>query len=347
MKPTVSIICITYNQEKFIGKALEGFMLQETKFPFEVLVHDDASTDDTKRIIDEYVTKYPHIFKTFYEVENQYSKGTFEFVNDMFRASQGEFIAMCEGDDYWTDSKKLQRQVDFLKKHNEYSLCFHDVNIHYEDGSKKDANGSSSNAFRSFTVANLLKDNFIYTCSVMYRAKDYRSLVNSVLPQDLYLHLFHLKTGKIGWIKGVMATYRKQADGVWWESGDKMNSIYAKYRFQLTNLFSVLLNMFGDDKTCVNIINDHLNYLLKSFISIDKTKKTKLFAETAKDFPELVTRYAMQQQEYIDELEAERSRLKRLSDDHASELRDIKNSKWYRLHPKRIAQYVRSDKSKK
>src|SRR5690554_319935 len=102
-QPLVSICCLAFNHEKYIEICLEGFLFQKTTFPFEVLIHDDASTDRTAEIIKEYERKYPHIIKSIYQTQNQYSKGV--GVNRVFNfpRAQGKYIAMCEGDDYWTD----------------------------------------------------------------------------------------------------------------------------------------------------------------------------------------------------------------------------------------------------
>ncbi|MFK2238497.1 glycosyltransferase family 2 protein [Bacteroides fragilis] len=108
--PLVSIFCITYNHSSYIRQCLDGFLIQKTNFPFEVLIHDDASTDDTAGIIKEYEAKYPDIIKPIYQVENQYSKGLdINIVYNLPRA-RGKYIAMCEGDDYWIDPLKLQNK---------------------------------------------------------------------------------------------------------------------------------------------------------------------------------------------------------------------------------------------
>lgn len=124
--PLVSICCITYNHAPFIRKCLDGFLLQETSFPVEILIHDDASTDGTDGIIREYVEKYPNLILPLFETENQYSQGKqseIDFYN--YQRARGKYIAYCEGDDYWTDPLKLQKQVDFMESHPDYSVCFH------------------------------------------------------------------------------------------------------------------------------------------------------------------------------------------------------------------------------
>lgn len=123
--PLVSISCITYNHVNFIRDAIEGFLMQETTFPVEILIHDDASTDGTVDIIREYAEKYPHLFKPIYQTENQYSKGVKISSTYNFPRAQGKYIALCEGDDYWTDPMKLQKQVEFLEENEDYSFSCH------------------------------------------------------------------------------------------------------------------------------------------------------------------------------------------------------------------------------
>ena len=121
--PLVSIRCIAYNQEEYISKTLDGFLMQKTTFPFEIVIHDDASTDKTADIIREYQKQFPQIIKPIYENENQYSKKDGIIFRIMDEACKGKYIASCEGDDYWTDKHKLQLQVSFLEKHNDYVMC--------------------------------------------------------------------------------------------------------------------------------------------------------------------------------------------------------------------------------
>lgn len=124
--PLVSICCLTYNHSPFIRKCLDGFLMQKTDFPIEILIHDDASTDGTDDIIREYTAKYPSLIFPLYETENQYSQG---HASDMdikynYSRARGKYIAYCEGDDFWTDPLKLQKQVDFMETHLDYSVCF-------------------------------------------------------------------------------------------------------------------------------------------------------------------------------------------------------------------------------
>ena len=130
-KPLVTVSCIAYNHEKYIARALDSFLKQKTDFPFEIVIHDDASTDRTAEIIREYAEKYPDIIRPMYQTENQYSKGISNISGAFnFPRAEGKYIAMCEGDDYWIDDTKLQRQADYMEAHPECTMCFHLSLIH-------------------------------------------------------------------------------------------------------------------------------------------------------------------------------------------------------------------------
>ena len=129
-RPLVSVVSITYNQEKFIREALEGMVLQKTNFDFEIIVADDASTDATAAIIQEYADAYPGLIKPVLRKKNL---GAIANSLSSLRLARGKYLALCEGDDYWTDENKLQKQVDFLEAHQDYALCFHPVRVFFDD----------------------------------------------------------------------------------------------------------------------------------------------------------------------------------------------------------------------
>jgi len=128
--PLVSIVCITYNHEPFIRQALDSFLMQECDFPYEIVLAEDCSTDGTREICMEYAAKYPEIIHYIWSENNI---GAVENEARAIRAAKGKYIALCEGDDYWTDPHKLQKQVAFMESHPEYSVTFHRYKIHYED----------------------------------------------------------------------------------------------------------------------------------------------------------------------------------------------------------------------
>lgn len=125
IQPLVSISCLTYNHAPFIRETLEGFLMQETTFPVEILIHDDASTDDTVEIIKEYKERFDNLIFPIYQSENQYSQGVRGMMARFnFSRARGKYIALCEGDDHWLDPLKLQKQVEFLETNKGYSACF-------------------------------------------------------------------------------------------------------------------------------------------------------------------------------------------------------------------------------
>lgn len=235
-KPKVSISCCTYNHEKFIRKTLDSFLMQKTNFKYEVLINDDASQDNTQAILREYEEKYPDIIKPIYQTENQYKLNRSCEKYYIFPRVQGEYVAICEGDDYWTDENKLQKQVDFLDSHKDYSLVFHPVMVKYDDGSVPDKifpdlKGEFS-YIKDMDFLTLLQKNFIQTNSVMYRwrlktPEDLELFPNGILPSDFFLHLLHAQVGKIGYIDEVMSVYRRHQGGLW--SHDNMEEFHLYY----------------------------------------------------------------------------------------------------------------------
>ena len=137
----VSICCLVYNHEKYLRQCLDGFVKQKTNFKFEALIHDDASTDNSQNIIREYEKKYPEIIKPIYQTENQYSKRAGVTWKIQFPRAKGKYIAMCEGDDFWTDEFKLQKQFDALEQNKDCVFCSHIVRCVAENGEKCDCYG--------------------------------------------------------------------------------------------------------------------------------------------------------------------------------------------------------------
>jgi len=214
-KPLVSVVSITYNHEPYIRDCLEGFLMQKTDFPFEVIIHDDASTDHTADIIREYYEKRPDLFHVIIERENQYSKGT-EVSTPLIKMAQGKYIALCEGDDFWTDSLKLQKQFNFLEKKPDCSLCFHNVYIKTHD--VKVYPLSFSSGYK--TGKDVLKKWTIPTCSVLFR-REVRDIFIPITEHEIRFYagdiIVFLSAARIGHLYGLkdrMATYRRQPGGL-------------------------------------------------------------------------------------------------------------------------------------
>lgn len=219
-QPLVTVWCLTYNQANYIKDALEGFLMQQTNFKFVIVVHDDASTDGTSDIVREYTKDHPDIFIDYIEKENQWKKGGLPHIIQLMNSSyrQSKYIALCEGDDYWTDPKKLQRQVDFLEANSNYSMCFHSalkkyecpVNswIHCENIEDKDYD--ATDLFVNWTVP---------TASILCRKEVlefYANLRNAEMIQnyDIFIILSCAMIGKIRGMHEQMSVYRIQGQGL-------------------------------------------------------------------------------------------------------------------------------------
>lgn len=186
--------------------------MQKTNFRFEAIVHDDASTDGTAAIIREYAEKYPDIIKPIYETENQYSKHDGSLRRIMDEACKGKYIALCEGDDYWTDPQKLQIQVDFMENHPDFSLCFHDFKS-WRNGSLFDSNNNYPIISQEVYVQDCLQHGgWVFTASRLYRNK-YRNQINNLCqgccvgdyPQAIALSL----CGRVFYMNKSMCVYRQ------------------------------------------------------------------------------------------------------------------------------------------
>jgi glycosyltransferase involved in cell wall biosynthesis len=211
---------LTYNQKDYIRDALNGFVMQQTDFSFEVVVHDDASTDGTTDIVMDYARRYPDIIKPMIEKENQWQVGGLKHIINIMneRHRCGKYIAFCEGDDYWTDSNKLQRQVDFLDNNPDYSMCFHSAKKNYETDAHawidceniQDKDYDATDIFINWTVP---------TASILCRkeAMDfYANLKHPELIQnyDIFIILSCAMVGKIRGIHEQMSVYRIQGEGL-------------------------------------------------------------------------------------------------------------------------------------
>lgn len=214
--PVVSIGCITYNHENFIRDAIDGFLMQETTFPVEILIHDDASTDGTANIVREYEAKYPQLINPIYQTENQWSKGNRPSLINLERA-RGEFIALCEGDDYWTNPHKLQKQVGFLEHNPSIVGLFHATDMRSENGAYL---GRLPARYGEHMLAfeDIITFNDRATCSMLYRCRRPELDLNwsNGLPMaDWPLQATLAAIGPWKVLPEVMSVYRRHGGGVW------------------------------------------------------------------------------------------------------------------------------------
>ncbi len=240
--PKVSVVCVTYNQEKYVSKAIESFLMQEHTFPIEIIIVDDCSNDGTKKIISTYAKTHPSIAAHF----NKTNLGVVDNFYKALRLARGKYIALCEGDDFWTDKTKLQAQADFLDYHEDYTVCFHPVKVQYE-GKISEQTLYPTGDKKRYTSKRLLTENFIQTNSVMYRRLDYSVKPPSdILPIDWYLHQYHAKYGKVGFIDKPMAAYRKHAGGVWWVTPENKHRFWMNNAIRHMDMHVAVLSLYAD-----------------------------------------------------------------------------------------------------
>ena len=249
----VSILCITYNHENYIRETIEGFLMQKTSFRFEVLIHEDASTDNTAKIIREYEKKYPYIFRVIYESENQYDKGI-EYCHDLLAPmARGKYIALCEGDDAWIDDKKLQMQVDYMEAHPECSMSAHKAYLQYP----ADWKGKRDSRAMGYSKEGVVKFNDLFnswniaTSSFVFR-KDLYMLMPEFFRKaptgDEPLKFYMAGQGNIFYFDRVMSVYNKMSPGSW--SLNFENEDYEKQKEYCTGYISFFeqLNKYFENK---------------------------------------------------------------------------------------------------
>lgn len=223
----VSVLCTAYNHEQFIRQAIEGVVGQKTDFEFELLINDDVSSDNTAAIIREYAEKFPNIIRPFYQEINLYSQNKDVYYEVFFPNARGKYVAFCEGDDYWTDESKLQRQVDFMESHPEYSACAHDTTLHFCDSSRADELLINSGCDKDVEFHNIVRGPIraYHTSSLLaktpllaappdfyYVAADYGF---GDYPYSLWLYC----NGPIHFFKESMSVYRLDSNPDAWSSG--------------------------------------------------------------------------------------------------------------------------------
>ena len=208
----VSILSISYNHAAFIGRALDSFLQQKTDFSYEIVIADDASTDNTQEIIKEYYNKYPEIIRPVLRKTNLGANNNWL---DAFKLCRGKYIAFCEGDDYWTDINKLQLQVNFLNKNSNFSLCFHNAIILDEKDPefKKIFNDDQQKSIT--TITDVINGWYISSASMVFRREFLKipSWFTNIYNGDYLLQLILADRGPIGYINKIMSVYYKTLTG--------------------------------------------------------------------------------------------------------------------------------------
>jgi glycosyltransferase involved in cell wall biosynthesis len=223
MKPVdvkLSVSLITYNQEKYIKQAIEGVLQQKTNFTYELIIGDDYSTDGTRDILIKYQKKHPELVHLIlHQKKNEGIPGKINFVSTL-NAATGKYIALLDGDDYWIDKNKLQKQVDFLEAHPDYAICCHRIYTKKNNQKPKlhkDEYMSSGEA--TYDIEMMAEyGNLVATPSVVYRNKLFSSLpewFDQSPIGDYVLHMINAQYGKIKYFPDAMAVYREHSKGAW------------------------------------------------------------------------------------------------------------------------------------
>jgi glycosyltransferase involved in cell wall biosynthesis len=283
-KPLVSVCCITYNHEKFISQAIDGFLMQKTDFPVEIIIGEDCSTDNTRAICRDYKEKYPDRITLLLPEKNH---GMNQNFIKTVQACTGKYIALCEGDDYWTDPLKLQKQVDFLEVNEDFAICFHPVKVKNEVENTIVDDFITPEMQEVTDIYDLAKGNYMHTPSVVFRKNQkVFDTFNSVKFEigDYPLHILNAQYGKIERLKDTMAVYRRHLGGVMSMQPHYQNM--TRWYFLLIQLQRLFIN----DHQILRSLEEqycHTSYKLYKYYSENSDTKQAIcfFTEVCK-FPE-------------------------------------------------------------
>ena len=256
----VSVCMITYNHEAFIREALDGVLMQQTSFPYELVIGEDCSTDRTREICIEYQQKHPEKIRLLL---NEKNLGMMANFIQTLKACTGKYIALCEGDDYWTDPLKLQKQVDFLEWNEEFSICFHRVKILNESGIQDDF--ITREVPSETNILELAKGNFMHTPSVVFK-RNWKELPKWFYESpvgDYPLHMINAQYGKIKKLDDIMAVYRIHQNNIWVnQDGEAMLLMIHQYLDNMIGNFSPDVNQILADRyfsTTLKLANIEFN----------------------------------------------------------------------------------------
>lgn len=301
----LSICCISYNHQDFIADAIEGFLAQKTNFTFEILIDDDCSTDNTQAIISKYQKKYPHLIKANLRDKNI---GVIDNVLANMGRAEGKYIALCEGDDYWVDEYKLQRQFDALENNPDCSFCGHDVNIVNEEKKliRKHSQSRINQNWKEGVFSSLLPLASVWsvphTSAMFYRKKyfnaDYIKSLKNNYGTDYSMFVYLCDKGDFYYIDKPMSSYRKHTNGV------SASWVYA-YNNKLMNdtvIAHESINAYFNDKYKKEIIDIHLNglFMEKYAKQLEISMAQKKYIEFMKNILRMCKHSTLSQYSYRD-----------------------------------------------
>jgi tetratricopeptide (TPR) repeat protein len=260
---TVDVIMGTYNQECYIAQALESVLSQNTKFPVTIHVADDGSTDKTPEIVQNYYGRYPNRIVPALDKKN---RGLFDkdrMFLQLLRDSRADYIALLEGDDYWTDPYKLQKQVDYLDTHPNCAISFHNAIMKYEDDDSKSCKFHTAEIEPIIDIAQLISKNLIPTASSVFRKKALSTIPDyycKIVTGDWFLHLLLIQHGTADYIDKVMSVYRIHSGGIARDRVRIHDSVIKMFRYFSNNLSSDLAPVLQE------AIKNHSSLLIEELI---------------------------------------------------------------------------------
>ena len=283
----LTIVTTTYNQEKYIGQAIDGMLMQKTNFDFHIVISNDNSTDSTQKILEQYREKYPEKITVINNEKNLGAMGN--FINTLSNIKNTEYVALCDGDDFWTDENKLQKQVDFLDSNKDFNICFHKARLFYEN-KEKDDEIIPAYAKDISNIDDLVKENYIVANSVVYRWKFNDCNLKEIFPEnivpgDYYIHLLHAQDGKIKLIDEVMSAYRRHEEGMWWSNASEDKEQFSlKYGKKFLNFYnSADKYMTLPENAFYEQRKDILYNLIVAYVKNDKAENLNEIIESEKD----------------------------------------------------------------
>lgn len=273
----LSVCTVTYNQANYIAKTIDSFLMQKTNFKFQVIIGDDCSTDGTTEIIKEYAEKYPEIIKPIFREKNI---GAGNNSLDVYNHANTKYIAICDGDDYWTDENKLQIQIDYLEKHPKFVGCFHkSVRKNIVNPEVKDIyfpQAVLKNVKEVYTNKDIQKNYFIETCSIVYRYDKFKDDFVTTYPKkiangDTYMYNYFSLHGNIGYIDRLMSVKTMNDLGVWNSQKQSLDEKNIRYAEEIVNLPIVINNLYKRfNKGPVMSVRDSFYRVINSAIKLNR-----------------------------------------------------------------------------
>ena len=282
--PKLSIVSITFNHEAYIKETLDSFVAQRTEFPFEIIVADDASTDDTAAIVRKYARSYPNLFRPILRTRNV---GVHANFTDALSSARGDYIALCEGDDFWTDPYKLSKQVTFLEQNPRTTVCFHPVRV-TSDGQTVGSEYPPISWRADLSIEALIARNFIQTNSVVYRRiARYDDIPADVMPLDWYLHVRHAVRGEIAMLPDTMAVYRRHAEGIWHSAYNDPTEFWLKRGPGVAAMLEAMLDLFPDDTSRQRIVGQNAEWVLRELEKVPSPEGRDALLDCIRQHPRL------------------------------------------------------------